>query len=122
VYPYLIAATRHLFGSLTAVAVLQALVGALLVPVVARLGRASFGAGAGLLAAAFVALSPVVACGLALGIAALTREPALYVLPLLAAWLAFGRKERSLAQAGLLLALALLTVAPWTARNYARYS
>jgi 4-amino-4-deoxy-L-arabinose transferase-like glycosyltransferase len=159
VYPYLIAATRRILGSLRAVEVLQALVGALLVPVVARLGRASFGDGVGLLAASFVALSPVLAWyaahfwaepvfvlllwlgiervmageatdrlapiatgGLAIGLAALTREPALYALPLVAAWVALGGKKRSLLQAGLLLAAALLTVAPWTARNYARYS
>ena len=146
-------------GSLTATKLLQALVGALLVPVVARLGRMSFGAGVAVLAAAFVAfdpvstwyaahfwaepvfvlllwfgiervvagdatgrLLPIATGGLAIGLAALTREPALYVLPLVAAWVALGRRKRSLLQAGLLLAVALLTVAPWTARNYARYS
>ena len=159
VYPYLIGVTAHAMGSLTATKVLQALLGALLVPVVARLGRMSFGAGVAVIAAAFVALSPVSAWyaahfwaepvfvlllwfgiervmagdttgrllpiatgGFAIGLAALTREPALYVLPLVAAWLALGRRKRSLLQAGLLLAVALLTVAPWTARNYARYS
>ena len=157
-YPYLIAATHHATGSLTAMKVLQALIGALLVPVVASLGRLSFGPGASVIAAALVAVSPVSAWyaahfwseplfvlllwlglervlagdatdrlaptalgGLALGLAALTREPALYFLPLLAAWVAAGRKQRSLLQAGVLLAAAALTVAPWTARNYARY-
>ena len=146
-------------GSLTATKLLQALVGALLVPVVARLGRMCFGAGVAVVAAAFVAfdpvstwyaahfwaepvfvlllwfgiervmagdatgrLLPIATGGFAIGLAALTREPALYVLPLVAAWVGLGRRKRSLLQAGLLLAVALLTVAPWTLRNYVRYS
>jgi 4-amino-4-deoxy-L-arabinose transferase-like glycosyltransferase len=57
-------------------------------------------------------LLPIATGGFAIGIAALTREPALYVLPLVAAWVGLGRRKRSLLQAGLLLAVALLTVAP----------
>jgi hypothetical protein len=51
-----------------------------------------------------------------------TREPALYVLPLVARWVALEPPGAQPRPGGLLLAVALLTVAPWTARNYARYS
>jgi hypothetical protein len=66
-------------------------------------------------------LRPAAIGGLALGAAALTREPVLYFLPLLAAWVWARRDQRSLLQAATLLLAALAVVAPWTARNYVRY-
>jgi 4-amino-4-deoxy-L-arabinose transferase-like glycosyltransferase len=57
-YPYFIALTGTLFGGLSGVKVAQAVVGALLVPAVGRLGRRGFGESVGLLAAALVALYP----------------------------------------------------------------
>jgi 4-amino-4-deoxy-L-arabinose transferase-like glycosyltransferase len=58
-YPYLIAAVHGLFGTLTAVKIVQCLVGALLVPVVASVGTRAYSRAAGLAAAAMAALSPV---------------------------------------------------------------
>ena len=58
-YPYLIAAVHGFFGTLTAVKLVQALVGALLVPVVASVGTRAFGRRTGLAAAAMAAFSPV---------------------------------------------------------------
>lgn len=157
-HPYLIGATHALFGTLVAVKVVQALLGALLVPVVARLGQRTFGRSTGLVAAAMAAFNPVpiwysvhfwseplfvllfwwglervvagcdtdrlgatAAGGFAVGLAALTREPPLYFLPLLAAWVAAGRHRRSILQAGVLLVAATAVVAPWTARNWVRF-
>jgi hypothetical protein len=57
-YPYFIAGLFALFGSLTAVKLAQALVAALLVPAVGRLGTAALGPRAGLAAAAIVAFYP----------------------------------------------------------------
>jgi 4-amino-4-deoxy-L-arabinose transferase-like glycosyltransferase len=57
-YPYFIAAWVHLLGSLTAVKWAQALVAALLVPAVGRLGEMAFGRRAGLLAAMITAAYP----------------------------------------------------------------
>src|SRR5512138_416330 len=57
-YPYFIAIAHRLFGSLTAVLGLQAALGALLVPAVARAGRIALGPKVGLVAGAIVALYP----------------------------------------------------------------
>ena len=58
--------------------------------------------------------------GLLWGLATLTRETLLYFVPLAALWLAF-RKPRAFSRGGAFLAAALLTVAPWTWRNYVVY-
>jgi 4-amino-4-deoxy-L-arabinose transferase-like glycosyltransferase len=52
------------------------------------------------------------------GVAVLTRPATLFVLPLAAVWLAWGRRWRA---ALLLLVAAGLAVVPWTARNWAAY-
>ena len=57
-YPYFIGAAFALFGSLTAVKIAQALVAALLVPAVGRMGAMALGPRSGLAAAALVALYP----------------------------------------------------------------
>ena len=57
-YPYFIGSLYALFGTLTAVKVAQALVSALLVPALGRLGEALFGERAGLLAAGIAAFYP----------------------------------------------------------------
>ena len=81
--------------------------------------------------------------GALLGLAALTRDPALYFAPVAAAWLALRRAEpsaatlpdaatpaplaarpvrpRALVLAATFLATAVLVVTPWTLRNYARF-
>jgi hypothetical protein len=78
--------------------------------------------------------------GALLGLAALTRDPALYFAPVAAAWLALGRTEpsgatspnatpvaarparrRALGLAAAFLAAAVLVVAPWTLRNHVRF-
>ncbi len=58
--------------------------------------------------------------GVAFGLAALTRESSLYLAPLGAVWLAWRRPTR-LRPAAIFLASSLLTVAPWTVRNAARF-
>lgn len=66
------------------------------------------------------------AAGVALGLASLTRETAIYFLPLAAAWLALGERGgpafawRSRG-AVLLTVGTLAVVAPWVVRNYVRY-
>jgi 4-amino-4-deoxy-L-arabinose transferase-like glycosyltransferase len=57
-YPYFIAALYAAFGSLDAVRWVQALIGALLVPVVGRMGVLAFSPRVGLLAAGVTALYP----------------------------------------------------------------
>jgi len=57
-YPYFIAVLQRAFSSLPAVLWVQAAVGALLVPAVARAGRLAFSSRVGLAAAAVVALYP----------------------------------------------------------------
>jgi hypothetical protein len=57
-YPYFIALAHRAFGTLAGVRWLQAAVGALLVPAVARAGRTAFGPKVGLVAAAVAALYP----------------------------------------------------------------
>jgi hypothetical protein len=152
VYPYFIAACLELFGSLLAVKLAQAGLGALLVPAVGRLGERLFGERAGRLAAWAAALYPdlvwfpahfwsetvflvllfwgferllaaggarsreaALLAGLSFGLASLTREPALYFVPLAALWLLGSPATRRQALAFGLAALAV--VAPWTLRN-----
>jgi len=57
-YPYFLGALATAFGSLAAVKWAQAVIGALLVPAVGRVGRLAFTPRAGLIAAALVALYP----------------------------------------------------------------
>jgi hypothetical protein len=57
-YPYFLAGARALFGSLIAVKLLQAVLSALLVPAIGRLGGLLFGRSAGLVAAGLVAFYP----------------------------------------------------------------
>jgi 4-amino-4-deoxy-L-arabinose transferase-like glycosyltransferase len=58
--------------------------------------------------------------GLLWGLATLTRETLLYFVPVAALWLA-ARRPRAWARGGAFLAAALLTVAPWTWRNWIVY-
>ncbi len=155
-YPYFIGLVS-LLGGLTAVKVAQAIVSALLVPAIGRLGAAVFGTGAGLAAAAIAAFYPelvwfsthfwvetvftvllwwgferlivadsrmatgtAVVSGLLFGLAILARETVLYFLPFAALWLAWRREGGGRRGAAFLIA-ALLTVAPWTVRNWIVY-
>jgi Dolichyl-phosphate-mannose-protein mannosyltransferase len=61
VYPYFLGALSVLFGSLTAVKIVQAFVAALLVPAVGRVGMMALGPRAGLFAAAIVTFYPELA-------------------------------------------------------------
>lgn len=57
--------------------------------------------------------------GLLWGLAVLTRETGLYFLPVAGLWLAFSpRREGARARGALFVLAALLTVAPWTWRNF----
>jgi hypothetical protein len=69
--------------------------------------------------AADASASPALAAaaGLLFGLAVLTRETVLYFAPLAALWLAYGRRSAR-ARAALFLAVVVLTVAPWTYRNW----
>jgi 4-amino-4-deoxy-L-arabinose transferase-like glycosyltransferase len=58
VYPYFIGIIYSLFGTLTAVKLVQCLLGALLVPAVGRMGKEALGERAGLVAAAITAFYP----------------------------------------------------------------
>jgi 4-amino-4-deoxy-L-arabinose transferase-like glycosyltransferase len=58
------------------------------------------------------------AAGLALGGAALTREMALGLVPLVAWWLLRGPRERGLRSAAIVCAVAAACVVPWTVRNH----
>jgi len=63
------------------------------------------------------------AAGLLWGLASLTRETALYFVPLAGLWLAFAPRAgtgaaRRPAPAAAFVAVALLSVAPWTYRNW----
>ncbi len=64
---------------------------------------------------------PAVTAGVLFGLATLTREPALYFAPLAAVWLAFCAANVGRRQAALFLIATLLTLAPWTARNWIAY-
>jgi len=57
------------------------------------------------------------AAGVLWGLATLTRELSLYLLPLVALWLARDRLRPSLGRAAVLVLAAALTIAPWTLRN-----
>jgi len=62
------------------------------------------------------------AAGCLLGLAALTRDPALYFAPLAALWLGIGRVGPRLWRgAAALLVATLVVVLPWTLRNWSRY-
>jgi 4-amino-4-deoxy-L-arabinose transferase-like glycosyltransferase len=62
------------------------------------------------------------ASGLLLGLAALTREVPLYFLPIVFMWMASRRDRRSLVRAAVLAVALLGVVAPWTLRNWVRFS
>jgi len=60
--------------------------------------------------------------GLLWGLAILTRETALYFTPLVAVWLGLNRRGREgWRLAASFLVVVLLTVTPWTYRNWVRY-
>jgi hypothetical protein len=64
-------------------------------------------------------LAPALVGGVLWGLSVLARETTLYFAPVAAAWLAWRPREaRGWARAGAFLATALLTVAPWTWRNW----
>ena len=64
-------------------------------------------------------VGPAIAGGVLCGLAALTRETALPVAPLAALWLAWpGRTAAARARGAAFLLAAVLTVVPWTARNW----
>jgi hypothetical protein len=155
-YPYFIAVPYLLFGSLTAVRWVQAILGAALVPVTGLIGARAFSPRVGLVAAVLTAfypeliwfaahfwsetlfmvllwwaieramaadeserVAPALAGGVLCGLAALTRETALPVAPLAALWLAWpGRTAAARARGTAFLLAAILTVLPWTARNW----
>ena len=167
-YPYFVALAWRATGSLQAVLWLQATIGALLVPAVARVGALAFSRRAGLVAAAFAAFYPdlvwfstrfwsetlfivllwwaiertlaadqsgsrrsAAVAGLLWALATLTRELALYLVPLAALWMLRPRGETSAASwytrvqparerlvpAATLGLITLLAIAPWTVRN-----
>jgi hypothetical protein len=168
-YPYFIGVLAKAgAGSLLTVKVVQAALGALLVPALGRLGTAVFGRRTGLFAAGLAAFYPELVWfsvhfwaetlfavvlwwgferllaadaadgpeartsvaatgGLLWGLAVLTRETALYFVPLAAAWLAWrrpglpsrsgGERRRALVFAAVVLAV----VTPWTIRNFLAY-
>jgi hypothetical protein len=168
VYPYFVGALFRAFGTMRAVLWAQVVLGALLVPVVGRVGALAFGRRVGLLAAAATALYPellwypvhywsetvyllllwgaiertlvadarasrgtAVAAGLLWGLATLTRELSLYLVPIAALWLLRPRvgadgqpRARTIqdltpavSRAAVLVLATVLTVAPWTIRN-----
>lgn len=64
-------------------------------------------------------LAPAIAAGLLWGLSVLVRETALYLTPLAALWLAWDRRRCGGARrAAVFLLVSLLTVAPWTWRNW----
>jgi Dolichyl-phosphate-mannose-protein mannosyltransferase len=66
--------------------------------------------------------APALAAGLLWGLAILTRETPLYFTPVAAAWLALrSAHPRGPRRASLFVLVALLTVAPWTVRNWVVY-
>ena len=157
-YPYFLAGVNALLGTLTAIKVVQALFGSLIVPAVFRIARRVFGFRTAVAAAALAAFYPeliwysahfwcetlflallwwgierVIAAdevsstrmaavaGVLFGLAVLTRETVLYLLPLAALWLARPRAGRRLALASTLMAVALAVVLPWTVRNWIQF-
>ena len=156
-YSYFLAAINALFGSLTAIKVIQAIISSLLIPAVFRIALRVSGPGTALGAASLAAFYPefvwysahfwcetlflalvwwaierliaadqgeirrsAVAAGVLFGLAVLTRETLLYLLPLAALWLA-APKPRRVAPAAALLLSALAVVAPWTLRNWIQF-
>jgi 4-amino-4-deoxy-L-arabinose transferase-like glycosyltransferase len=154
-YPYFIAVFYALFRTLTAVKYAQAIVGALLVPAMAEVGRRAFSPRVGLLSAAVAAFYPELVwfsahfwsetlfttllwsafalllgadleagvgasllAGLLWGLAILTRETIFYFTPVAALFLAFGRRGGARNRGAAFLLAAVLTVVPWTYRNY----
>lgn len=152
-YPYFLASLHAIFGSWTAVKLVQAALGALLVPAVIRVTARALSERAGLAAGAITAVYPdlvwfsahfwsetlflvllwwgferlvtaeasgaradVLAAGLLFGLASLTRETALYFVPIAALWLLAGAGRLRLAGA-YALSVALV-VLPWTLRNW----
>jgi hypothetical protein len=59
--------------------------------------------------------------GVLFGLATLTREPALYFAPLAALWLAWRAASAGRRQAAVFLIATLVTLAPWTLRNWVVY-
>lgn len=59
--------------------------------------------------------------GILFGLAILTRETLLYLLPIAALWLAVSRPRRRPALALILLGAAFIVVAPWTIRNWIQF-
>ena len=168
VYPYFVGALFRAFGTMRAVLWAQVVLGALLVPVVGRVGALAFGRRVGLLAAAATAFYPellwypahywsetvfllllwgaiertlaadarasrgtAAVAGLLWGLATLTRELSLYLVPIAALWLlrpraGAGGEPRArtiqdltpaMGRAAVLVLATVLTVAPWTIRN-----
>jgi hypothetical protein len=63
--------------------------------------------------------SAALVAGLLWGLATLTRETSLYFAPVAALWLGWGRRSSGgLPRAAAFCAAGLLTVAPWTVRNW----
>jgi 4-amino-4-deoxy-L-arabinose transferase-like glycosyltransferase len=157
-YPYFLAATNAVFGSLVAIKVVQALLGSMLIPAVYRVADRAFGSRTAVAAACFAAFYPeliwysahfwcetlflsilwwaierlmaaeetssirtAAIAGLLFGLAVLTRETILYLVPLGAVWLAWPRPAKRPALALTLLAATFAVVAPWTARNWIQF-
>jgi 4-amino-4-deoxy-L-arabinose transferase-like glycosyltransferase len=59
--------------------------------------------------------------GFLFGLAILTRETLLYLLPIAALWLGSAREEKGKARAAALVTAAFLVVAPWTVRNWIQF-
>jgi hypothetical protein len=171
VYPYFVGAIFRAFSTMRAVLWAQVVLGALLVPVVGRVGSLAFGRRVGVLAAAATAVYPellwypahywsetvyllllwgavertlvadarassriAVAAGFLWGLATLTRELSLYLVPIVAVWMLRPRGKgaqlrprtfRELTpfagRAAVLVLATVLTVAPWTIRNAIAY-
>ncbi|MBK5256662.1 MAG: glycosyltransferase family 39 protein [Vicinamibacteria bacterium] len=62
-----------------------------------------------------------VMAGLLFGLAVLTRETLLYVIPFPVLWLAVSKSRSCGALAALTLTVALLVIAPWTLRNWIQF-
>jgi hypothetical protein len=63
-------------------------------------------------------LRDAVLAGVLFGLAVLARETALYFVPVVAMWLAYRRGRDGAARGAVLVAAAVLVVAPWTVRNW----
>lgn len=157
-YPYFLAATHAVFGSLLAIKIAQALIGSLLIPAAYRVALKVFGGRTAILAACFVAFYPELIwypahfwcetlflsilwwaiertlaadetsslrtaafAGTLFGLAVLTRETILYLMPLAAIWLFWAAPRKRPAAALALLAATFAVVASWTARNWVQF-